>query len=320
MADSRKLIYSRDLTKSFGDFVAVNRVSLEVEAGEILALLGPNGAGKTTTIRMFASILRPSAGEAKVAGYDTVSQSSQVRQAIGLLTEQHGLYNRMRAMEYLRFFGQIYGMRDEEIDRRSRELLERFGLEENIHLRLGQYSKGMRQKLTLVRTMLHEPEVLLLDEPTSAMDPASAKLVRESILSLRSMKRAIIVCTHNLIEAQTLANRIAIIRNGRIVAAGTAETLRHSFLGYPIMELRFSGSIDGAVHYLPEGATLDATGEDWLRYRVSDPVEVNPRVLAAMAEAGLDVVTLSDVGRSLEEVYLQVVEHGLDPGERPDDN
>jgi ABC-2 type transport system ATP-binding protein len=150
------------------------------------------------------------------------------------------------------------------------------------------------------------------------MDPASAKLVRESIISLRSKKRAIIVCTHNLNEAQALANRIAIIRNGSIVAEGTAETLRHSFLGYPIMELRFSGSIDGAASYLPEEVALDAIGEDWLRYRVSDPVSTNPKVLEAMAGAGLEVVTLSDVGRSLEEVYLQVVEHGLNPSERPD--
>jgi ABC-2 type transport system ATP-binding protein len=317
MSESNSSIYSSDLTKRFGDFVAVDKVSLEVRAGEILALLGPNGAGKTTTIRMLASILHPSSGRAKVAGYDTVSQSMQVRQSIGLLTEQHGLYNRMRAMEYLRFFGKIYGMLNGDIERRSTDLLRRFGLEPNLQLRLGQYSKGMRQKLTLVRTMLHEPEVLLLDEPTSAMDPASAKLVRESILSLRSKKRAIIVCTHNLSEAQILADRIAIIRKGSIVAEGTAESLRQSFLGFPIMELRFSGAIDGATGYLPEGAVLDKAGEDWVRYRVSDPVTVNPKVLEAMAGAGLQVVTLSDVGRSLEEVYLQVVAQGLDPAEGP---
>lgn len=315
MGDSNILIHANELSKRFGEFLAVDRVSIKVKAGEILALLGPNGAGKTTTIRMLASILRPSSGQAIVAGFDTVTHARQVRNSIGLLTEQHGLYHRMRALEYLRFFGQIYGLTEKDIDTRSNDLLHRFGLEDNVHLRLGQYSKGMRQKLTLVRTLLHDPEVLLLDEPTSAMDPASAKLVRESILSLRSMDRAIIVCTHNLNEAQILADRIAIIRYGSIVADGSADDLRKAFLGHPIMELRFSGSIDGAVSQLPVGVKLECVGEDWLRYRVSEPEKVNPRVLEAMAGAGLDVVTLSDVGRSLEEVYLQVVENDLDPKE-----
>ncbi len=165
------MIRTKDLTKRFGDFTAVDRVNLQVEAGEILAILGPNGAGKTTTIRMLASILKPSSGQVIVSGYDSITHSQEIRQMIGLLTEHHGLYTRMKAHDYLRFFGESYGMAQADIRSRADMLLRRYGLDAAIDVRLGQYSKGMRQKLALVRALLHDPSVLLLDEPTSAMDP-----------------------------------------------------------------------------------------------------------------------------------------------------
>jgi ABC-2 type transport system ATP-binding protein len=223
------------------------------------------------------------------------------------LTEQHGLYTRMRAPEYLEFFGLTYGLSKEEIRDRSEELLARYGLEPASHLRLGQYSKGMRQKLALVRAMLHDPAVLLLDEPTSAMDPASAHLVRESIGGLRSEARAIVVCTHNLHEAGQLADRIAIIHRGRIIANGTPQELKHTSIGDPIMELRLLGSLDGVMNALPPGIKIVATGPDWVRYQAAVPAEINPLVLQRLAEAKIPVVTLSEVERSLEDVYLRVV-------------
>ena len=180
------LIETRNLTKQFGDLVAVRDVSLRVSAGEILALLGPNGAGKTTTIRMLASILKPTRGWVRIGGIDTLEEASKVRSRIGLLTEHHGLYTRMKSQEYLAYFAQIYGLDPEQSAQRALELLDRFGLSEALGQRLGQYSKGMRQKLAMTRALLHDPDVLLLDEPTSAMDPESARMVRERILSLRS--------------------------------------------------------------------------------------------------------------------------------------
>ncbi len=301
------LIETHQLTKQFNGFVAVEDVSLEVHEGEVLALLGPNGAGKTTTIRMLASILRPTRGWASVAGNDIVERPGEVRRSVGMLTEHHGLYTRMNAYEYLVFFGSVYGIRRDTIGYRIKELVDLYGLSGAMDRRLGEYSKGMRQKLALVRALLHDPPVLLLDEPTSAMDPASARLVRESIATMRSSKRAIIVCTHNLTEAEELADRIAIIHHGRIVAYGTVAELKKTLLGDPIMELRLARPLDGDSHLLPEEIdTLDA-GENWVRFRVTNPEEVNPKVLESMAEAGLPVVTLTEVGRSLEEVYLQVI-------------
>ncbi len=302
------LIETLELGKRFGSLVAVDQVSLRVEAGEVLALLGPNGAGKTTTIRMLASILGPTQGWVRIAGLDTVAHASQVRRQVGMLTEHHGLYTRMKAMEYLAFFGEIYRLRPESVEERAYSLLDRLGLSETIELRLGAYSKGMRQKLAMARALLHDPAVLLLDEPTSAMDPESARLVRESIRGLRSGNRAIVVCTHNLHEAETLADRIAVIRKGRIVAQGSPEELKREFLGSPIMELRVAGSLDGAARLLPHGATLRETGPNWLRFQAEDPETVNPAVVRAMGMAGIEIVTLSEIGRSLEEVYLSVMQ------------
>jgi len=302
------LIETLNLGKRFGSLVAVDQVSLQVEAGEVLALLGPNGAGKTTTIRMLASILGPSHGWVRIAGLDTVTHPSQVRRLVGMLTEHHGLYTRMKAMEYLAFFGEIYSMPTALVRERSHGLLDRFGLSETAELRLGAYSKGMRQKLAMARVLLHDPTVLLLDEPTSAMDPESARLVRESIQGLRSANRAIVVCTHNLPEAELLADRIAVIRRGRIVAHGSPEELKREFLGNPVMELRGAGSLDGAVRLLPRGATLRESGPNWLRFQSADPETVNPAVVRAMGNAGIEIVTLSEIGRSLEEVYLSVMQ------------
>lgn len=301
------LIETYELTKQFGDLVAVDNVSLRVKAGEVLALLGPNGAGKTTTIRMLASILGPTQGRALIKGFDTVKEPIEVRRSIGFLTEHHGLYTRMRPKEYLEFFGKTHDLAASIIEQRTTDLLDRYGLSDAMDLRLGQFSKGMRQKLALVRALLHDPAVLLLDEPTSAMDPASAHLVRESIRSLRSSKRAIVVCTHNLYEAEELADSIAIIRKGQIIAHDTPEILKRRLLGEPVMELRLVDSLDGVLEYLPSELEPIEMGENWLRYRVSHPDRVNPKVLQAMAQAGVQVITLSEIERSLEDVYLQVV-------------
>jgi len=300
-------IETRDLTKRFGDFTAVSGVTLNVQPGEVLVLLGPNGAGKTTTTRMLAAILPPSRGQAMVAGFDAATQASEVRRRVGLLTEHHGLYTRMRAGEYLSFFGSIYGLSETDAGRRAQDLLDQVGMPGIIDRRLGEFSKGMRQKLALVRALLHDPPVLLLDEPTSAMDPASARLVRDSILRLRSSQRTLVVTTHNLAEAEQLADRIAIIRQGSIAALGTVQELKSAHVGPPIMELRAACPLNGAMRVLPGDLQLVARGEDWLRYQAPNPAQANPRVLAAAAAAGLPVVLLTEVGRSLEDVYLRVV-------------
>ncbi len=302
------MIRTEALTKSFDGFVAVNGIDLCVRAGEILALLGPNGAGKTTTVRMLASILNPSSGTAWIDGHNTVEEPVKVRGIVGVLTELPGLYGRMRARDYLRFFGELYGLDRTVCDRRAEELMARFGMADVWGLRLGEYSKGMRQKLALIRAMLHDPRALLLDEPTSAMDPHSAKIVRDSILSLRTQDRAIVICTHNLAEAEMIADRIAIIRRGEIVARGTVGELTRQLLGVPQLELRLADAVDGAASLIEDLVHIEEQGRDWIRYRTDQVDAVNPLILGRLTQAGHRVVTLSQVPHRLEEVYLRVVE------------
>jgi len=295
--------------QAVGWFTAVDRVSLGVRAGEILALLGPNGAGKTTTVRMLASILKPSAGRAWVAGFDTVQEARQVRHSVGLLTEFPGLYLRMRAEDYLTFFGQLQGLSEVEIQQRSNALLERFGLLQARHQRLAEYSKGMRQKLALIRAMLHDPPLLLLDEPTSALDPHSAKQVRDAILDLRQGRRTVLICTHNLSEAELLADRIAIIRRGRIVALDTPANLKARLLGPPLLEVRLAQTIDGRFQPsdLEDLVEIESAGDSWFRYHTTSPETTNPALLARLTGLGVQVLTLSQAPQSLEAVYLRTV-------------
>ena len=301
------MIEAQGLTKHFGDFVAVDGIDLSVREGEVLSLLGPNGAGKTTTVRMLASILKPTVGWARIAGFDTVRDARQVRRTIGLLTEFPGLYLRMRGIDYLDFFGRLQGLNPARRADRSEYLLKRFELWEARSQRTGEYSKGMRQKLALVRAMLHDPQVLFLDEPTSAMDPHSARLVREAIADLRGDRRTIVLCTHNLIEAESLADRIAIMRRGRIVALGTPAELKRRLLGDPLFELRLARSPDGLLADLVDMVRVQELGENWLRYTTAEPELVNPRIVKRLTELGAHIITLSVVPRGLEEVYLTIV-------------
>ncbi len=301
------MIITTNLTKNFNDLKAVDRVNLHVHAGEVLALLGPNGAGKTTTVRMLTTVLRPSSGSAHVAGHDVLSDPEKVRSAVGVLTEDHGLYDRMYIKEYLDFFGQIYGMPAEEREARIQHLLGKFDLLDSVNRRIGKYSKGMRQKLSLARSLLHSPPVLLLDEPTSAMDPASARLVRNAIKSLRSEDRAIIVCTHNLAEAEELADKIAIIRSGKIIANGTTEQLKHQLLGPTEYHIQFAGNLDRRSLQLPQGADIIEKGNNWFQYQVTSPEEINPVVIQNLVSAGFAIVKVEEINRSLESVYLQAV-------------
>lgn len=301
------MIETNDLSKQFNDFWAVDGVTLSVKPGQILALLGQNGAGKTTTVRMLNALLNPTRGWARVAGYDVVRQSREVRASVGVLTEQHGLYMRMSGTEYLDFFGQIYRLNAGTRAARSKYLLDYFGLAEAAPRRIGEYSKGMRQKLALARALMHEPAVLLLDEPTSAMDPESARLVRDEIASLKSSRRTIVICTHNLAEAETLADVVAIIYRGKILMSGTLEELKKSTLGTAEYEAVFSERWDPDGLKLPKGVTLSGRAARSLRFHIEQPQASNPLLVRALTSRRAPLLAFREVPRSLEQVYLKVM-------------
>lgn len=301
------MIETHDLSKQFNEFWAVDGVSLTVKPGQILAILGQNGAGKTTTVRMLTALLTPTRGWARVAGFDVVRHARDVRAAVGVLTEQHGLYMRMTGIEYLDFFGQVYGLNAGARKSRSDYLLDYFGLSPAASRRIGEYSKGMRQKLALARALMHEPHVLLLDEPTSAMDPESARLVRDEIARLRSSQRTIVICTHNLVEAEALADFIAIIYRGRILMNGSLEGLKQQVLGTPEYEAVLSSSWMEDTLDLPSGVTLVERNNAHLRFRVRDPQTTNPLLIRELTAKKVPLVAFQEVPRSLEQVYLETM-------------
>jgi ABC-2 type transport system ATP-binding protein len=301
------MIEASDLSKQFNEFWAVDGVSLSVQQGQILALLGQNGAGKTTTVRMLNALLTPTRGRARIAGYDTLREGHKVRASVGVLTEQHGLYMRMTGEEYLDFFGEVYSLPASERAGRSRYLLDYFGLAFASRRRIGEYSKGMRQKLALARALMHQPPVLLLDEPTSAMDPESARLVRDEIASLRSSRRSILICTHNLAEAEILADIVAIIHRGRILMQGSLDELKERILGPAEYEAQLSRAWDPQGMPLPDGVRLHQHSGTSLRFRVERPAQSNPLLMHALSDRRAPMVAFQEVPRSLEQVYLQVM-------------
>ncbi len=308
-------IVANGLGKRFEDFWAVEDFTLTVDQGEVVAVLGPNGVGKTTTVRMLVSVLAPTRGSATVAGYDVQRQSTEVRRHVGVLTEQHGLYTRMTARAYLDFFGEVYGLDASQRQKQSEKWLTYFGLTDAADKRIGTFSKGMRQKLALARALLHEPPVILLDEPTSAMDPVSANLVRQAIKSLRSEKRAILLCTHNLVEAEALADRIAIMSRGRLVAVGSPAELKARWLGALVFEATLAAPVNDdafrqwAQRALPPAVEIVAIEQNRLRFRSPQWERDNPQVLKALVENGYRVIKVTEVDATLEQVYFEVMKH-----------
>ena len=301
------MIETNNLSKQFHDFMAVEDVNLSVQAGQILALLGQNGAGKTTTVRMLTALLQPTRGSARVAGFDVAKNGHDVRASVGVLTEHHGLYMRMTAVEYMDFFGQVYSLSPSARKARLENLLEYFGLAEASKRRIGEYSKGMRQKLALARALMHDPGVLLLDEPTSAMDPESARLVRDEIARLKSARRTIMLCSHNLTEVEILADKIAIIYRGRILIQGSPDELKREVFGAPEYVVQFAGewNADGLV--LPDGMEMLEKTATSFKVRVKEPEVLNPFLMKKLADVSAPVLSFHEETRTLEQVYLKVM-------------
>jgi ABC-2 type transport system ATP-binding protein len=256
---------------------------------------------------MLTALLSPTRGWARVAGYDVTKNPGEIRANVGVLTEQHGLYMRMSGDEYLDFFGKVYGLGTQTRKARTKYMLEYFGLAEAAHRRSGEYSKGMKQKLALARALIHDPSVLLLDEPTSAMDPESAQLVRNEIARLKSSKRTIIICTHNLAEAESLADRIAIIYRGKILLNGSLEELKQKVLGPVEYEAQFSNPFDAGELNLPEGVELASRSATSLRFKVDAPAAANPKIMNELTSRNAPLVSFQEVSRKLEQVYLKTM-------------
>ena len=312
-----RMIRASNLTRRFGDFTAVNRIALDVPDGAILALLGPNGAGKTTTVRMLAGLIAPSEGEATVAGYDIRRQASAVRARVGLVTDVPGLYEQMTMPAYLDFFGAVYGVPRDLRAWRIAELAAFFDLTDHQNERMAGFSKGMKQKVALARALLHEPLALFLDEPTSGLDPLAARAVRDLIVGLKRANRSIILCTHDLGEAERLADQIAIISAGAIVRHDTPSALRAGSSAQIIVRVRLAAPLDGLDAAVAANALAGLVGvtplaapnqpANVLTYRTDDPDGANPAAIARLVAAGARIVAVTCEARALEDVYAEAV-------------
>ena len=248
------------LVKRYGEVLAVRDVSLRLEAGECLVLLGRNGAGKTTALRCLAGVVKPSAGRIRVDGIDAITDAAEVRARVGLMPEVPGLYERMSARAYLDYFGAVYGLPEAERRRRIGALLEYFELTHAGDRWLGAYSKGMRQKVALIRATLHRPRLVLADEPTSALDPASAANAWRYLRELQAAGSGLVICTHSMEEAESLAGRVGIMAGGQLLADGDLAYLRHRSGLKPRREVRQLPTLQ-EIYLAIVGSELDDQAE-----------------------------------------------------------
>jgi ABC-2 type transport system ATP-binding protein len=242
------LIETSHLVKRYGDKLAVDDVSFQVNAGEIFGFLGPNGAGKSTTIKMIVGLLHPTSGTVKVSGYDVVSQSVQAKAACGYVPDEPNLYAKLTGRELMRFVGDLYGLDRAQTARRTEELLRLFGLVEASNDTTDTYSHGMKQKTSLAAALVHDPKILILDEPTVGLDPKSARLIKDILRQLAERGAAVMLSTHILEIAQNMCDRIAIINQGKVIASGTMDELRQLGQGESSLEDIFLGLTGGAEY------------------------------------------------------------------------
>jgi ABC-2 type transport system ATP-binding protein len=288
-------------------------VSFEVQRGEVVGLLGPNGAGKTTTVRMLTALIRPTEGNAAVDGLDVQRDAEAVRSRVGILTETPGLYDRLSASANLDFFGRLYGLDPATRAERIEQYLRVFSLWERRDDAAATFSKGMRQKLAIARALLHDPSVVFLDEPTAALDPEAAFIVREAIETLREAGRTIVLATHNLDEADRLCDRIAFIRGG-LLRIDSPAALRGA-LGGGGLTVRLRGAATeeqlAAVRAVAGVAAAESI-DGLVRIGTDDPDGVAPSVVRALVAVGADIVELRPERTSLERIYFDVM--GIRPG------
>ena len=304
------MIHTEQLTRIFerkhaAPLIAVDGLSIDVARGEIFGFLGPNGAGKTTTIRMLSALIAPTRGVAVVNGYRLGEQNSAIRRSVGLLTETPGMYDRLSAAYNLKLFAQLYDIDD--VDGQVMKYLRMMGLWERRHDVVGGFSKGMRQKLALARALLHEPDLVFLDEPTAGLDPEAAHMVREHIQALRAQGRTVFLCTHNLDEADRLCDRIAVFKT-RLLVVDTPANLRRQLFGRQIV-----------IHLVDEAAPYVSivrqfafvhdvrTAENKLLVRLDDPDNQNPQLVRALVQAGAAIRFIGELRYSLEDIYLQLM-------------
>ena len=309
--NKESIVSVQNLTKAFGDFVAVDNITFEIKKGEIFGLLGPNGAGKSTTIRMLSTLTRPTSGTATIGGFDVLKQDNEVRKLIGIVSEKMIMYNRLTARENLWFFGNLFGMPKEELNSRINELLELVKLTKWANAQVGTFSTGMKQKMNIIRALLNMPKVLFLDEPTLGLDPQSTVEIREFIRKLnREHNTTILITTHMMGEADLLCDRIGIIDHGKIVALDTSTNLKNTIAGEntTILTLEIANltpDLLETVRALKCVETVSQENSSHLKIHAHGDGAFDSIIDAIRAKKA-NVVSIQNIQPTLEDVFLHI--------------
>jgi ABC-2 type transport system ATP-binding protein len=303
------MIDLQNLTRKFGNLTAVDNVTLHVEEGEVFGFLGPNGAGKTTTVRMLCCLIGKTSGEARIGNYtiDTEANCLKIRQMVGFLPENVGLYDSLSAYQNLDFYGQLYEVPENKRRENIERLLTLLGIWERKEDAVGTFSKGTKQKIAIARALIHDPQVLFLDEPTANLDPEASKTVRDFILELKKEKRTIFLNTHNLDEAERLCDRIAILKT-KLIAVDSPKNLERSLYNRKtIVHLQsVTSSITAAVEKLGSIKNVRVS-DNKLILDIDDPEKDNPEVVNAIVGAGGSIQYVTELRSTLEDVYLKLI-------------
>ncbi len=308
------VINCEKLSFRYNSVHALKDFNLNVKQGEVVALLGPNGAGKTTSIRVLNGLLSPESGSINILGFDPRRDGAKIRARTGVLTETPALYERLTAWQNLAFFGSLADMSKPEVEKRSNHLLDIFNLQQRSSDRVETFSKGMKQRLALVRALLHDPELLFLDEPTSDLDPEAARQVQDLILEVSGHEnRTVILCTHRLYEAERLCNRVAIMKDGRVAAAGTLDELRAQVFPMVRVNFRTTGKADdelaGILLKMP-GAHEVKVLPDGELCLVIDSEDRIPAMVNALVDAKAAIRAVEPHRATLEDIYLRLQHAG----------
>jgi ABC-2 type transport system ATP-binding protein len=302
------MIQVNGLIKDYGARRALNNITFDANQGEIVGFLGPNGAGKTTTMRILTGYMPPTDGSAIVAGYDVVEESLEVRKRVGYLPETVPLYTDMTALDYLKFMAELRHIPNSE--ERAYETLEQVNLQDRATGFIGNFSKGMRQRVGLAQALIHRPEVLILDEPTIGLDPAQVVEIRNVIKEI-GKDRTVLLSTHILTEAQNICDRVLIINKGKIVTEDTPDNLQSRLMGSQRVILRVRGdsdNLDATVKKVKGARNIESKDSDTVEFEISADHDVRPQVAKAVIQAGYELIEMRPVGMSLEEIFLELTQ------------
>jgi len=301
------MIRVEGLTRNFNGRTAVDDITFEVDEGKIFGLLGPNGAGKTTTVRMLCCLIKPTSGKAMIGGYEIDKDPIKIREIAGFLPESPGLYGELSARRNLEFYAKLYGMPRQKREENIERFLKMLDLWERRDDPVGTFSKGMQQKIAIARSMIHEPKILFLDEPTAALSPDSAKVVRDFIVELKHEKRTIFLCTHNLYEVERVCDQIAVL-NTKLVAFGSPRDLEKKF-GSTKTEVqlkKIDKRMTDAVKRLKHVKNVKILGNK-LIVDTEDPETANPAIVDAIVKHGGKILYVTRTAHGLEDAYLKLV-------------